>query len=132
MKKISWLGLLFFANIHGASAQSIELIPDGNGDQNYLMLLTKKTLFPDAYRFQVITNFSRSSKNGAQSAASDYSLNCRMKRIGYLSWHTYAKPWAKGKVVSRDDSQHFEQVEDHPKNLQLLNLICNTAHQELT
>jgi len=129
--KIYYLIILLISVTSGSWAHSIELLPDENGDQNFLMLPTK-SIFQDAYEFSVLTNFAVPTKNNEKSSVSDYFMSCVTHRIGYLNWRTYTKVWAKGKLISHESTKHFEQTNNSPKNIQLFNLICNRTHKELT
>jgi hypothetical protein len=122
------LKFIFFVNIflsnQAAWAKNQELLPDRDGARNYLIDDSTKKIFADAFKFKVITNFVHPTKEGAKSAISAYYISCRMQRLGYLDWRTYSRPWAKGRIISIDNSRHFEQIEGDPRNLEMQKIIC--------
>lgn len=105
-------------------SKTLRLMDDMDGDVNYLIVESKKTIAPDLYTFKTITNFKNPQNQGYRSAVSKYLINCRIARIGYLDWWTYAKPMGKGKRIDHDPGNHFEDIKDDPRHLEFLRIFC--------
>ena len=113
--------LLLVAHV---DAYSVELTPDIDGNRYYLIDSSKRRIAPDLYTFNVLTNYSHNTSSGISSAIYQYSINCRINRLGHLGSRAYSKPWAKGVLISRESSRHFEDIENDPQALEFLRLIC--------